>query len=277
MKSWVKLYTESNRDPKIGTLTWEQRGVWAALLALAGELDHRDAEDQETGRLDTVENVAWHLRIDRVQLETTIEALVHRNMIDAREGVLFVTHYWDRQRRAPSDARDATSERKRQQRERTRHECVTSLSRDVTSLDTDTEESREETEENNETIVSLSAGGLSESETREALAEWEQQKQERASGGNGLSDVARFYFDSFGRKRWANRIQEKAFADAEQTYGPEVMRSAIEWAGTRGFADVGRIVKAAETMAKNTGPPGVQSEKRQVIELTAEDMRGQSW
>ena len=56
MKSWVKLYTEINRDPKMAQFTWAQRGIWAALLALAGELDVRNGDGSESGELDTVEN-----------------------------------------------------------------------------------------------------------------------------------------------------------------------------------------------------------------------------
>ena len=73
MKTWIKLYTEINRDPDIGTLTWAQRGIWSALLALAGEIDDRDENEQETGRLDTSTRVAWSIRCDLAELDEAIQ------------------------------------------------------------------------------------------------------------------------------------------------------------------------------------------------------------
>ena len=63
MKTWVKLYTEIIDDPDQGTLTLAQRGIWSLFLALAGKIDDRDDAWNETGRLDTVERVAWMLRV----------------------------------------------------------------------------------------------------------------------------------------------------------------------------------------------------------------------
>lgn len=115
MKSWVKLYTEITRDPKIGSLSWAQRGIWTALLALAGELDVRDDEDRETGEIDTIPNIAWRLRCDEEELREALEAFQARDMIGLVEGscgaVVMVTHYGERQRRAESDRRAAVLER----------------------------------------------------------------------------------------------------------------------------------------------------------------------
>ena len=69
MKSWVKLWTDILRDPKMGELPLETWGLWCKLLALAGGLDHRDNEGNETGQLDSAEHVCWHLRLDTQDFE----------------------------------------------------------------------------------------------------------------------------------------------------------------------------------------------------------------
>lgn len=120
MKTWVKLYTEVNHDPAIGTLTWAQRGIWTALLALAGEIDDRDEYQAETGALDTLPNIAWRLRCDVGELRDAITAFAERNMVDERDGVFYITHYGKRQRRPPSAKPEAVKERV--QRHRAQHD-----------------------------------------------------------------------------------------------------------------------------------------------------------
>lgn len=156
MKTWVKLYTESIRDPKIGTLTWAQRGIWSALLCLAGELDVRDEAGNETGALDTLENVAWHIRCDVAELSDAVAAFEERGMIEEQDGILLITNYRKRQQRAPSDRREAVAARVKRHRARSSPACnehVTSAQRGVTppdteadtEADTDTEADAEET------------------------------------------------------------------------------------------------------------------------------------
>jgi hypothetical protein len=117
MKLWVKLYTEILDDPDQGTLTWAERGIWSALLALAGKLDHRE-RGYETGRLDTLERVAWHLRCSLDELSSAITAFTERGMVDERDGILYVTNYAKRQARPPSARPEAVAERVRRYRER---------------------------------------------------------------------------------------------------------------------------------------------------------------
>ena len=81
MKTWVKLHTKINHDSKMGTLTWAERGIWSALLALAGEIDDQD-EDGPTGLLDTIDNVAWRLRCDIDELEAALHSFIQRGMVD---------------------------------------------------------------------------------------------------------------------------------------------------------------------------------------------------
>ena len=90
MKTWVKFYTKTLRDPDMASLSWAQRGIWGALLALAGMLDDRDEHGRQTGRLDTFGSVAWHLRCDDDELTKALKALEIRGKIDTRDGVLFI-------------------------------------------------------------------------------------------------------------------------------------------------------------------------------------------
>lgn len=153
MKIWVKLYTETLRDPKIGSLSWAHRGIWSALLALAGELDHRNESGEETGELDTIGNVAWYLRCTEDELQEAVREFTQRRMVHEENGVLFVTNYPQRQSRPPSSRSEQVADRVRRYRERRakRNEDVTTLRKDSneaeTTLDTDTEiETEKETE-----------------------------------------------------------------------------------------------------------------------------------
>ncbi len=118
MKEWVKLHTQLLADPKIGTLSWAHRGMWSAMLALAGLIDDRDALDLETGKLDTLENVAWHLRCEVEMLAGALAELTRRGMVDDRDGILYITDYGKRQARPPSASREAIAGRVRRCRAR---------------------------------------------------------------------------------------------------------------------------------------------------------------
>ena len=140
MKSWVKLYTEINRDADMGTLTWAQRGIWSAFLALAGQIDDRDEEDDETGALDTPGRVAWHLRLSQDELDDALAAFTERGMVDERDGVLYLTNYPMRQQVPPSQRRPAQRDRQRAHRADAQcHNPVTTLSRDVTPSETESD------------------------------------------------------------------------------------------------------------------------------------------
>jgi len=119
MKSWVKLYTELNRDPKMAPLTWAQKGIWAALLALAGELDVRNGDGLETGQLYSVEDTAWSIRCDIKEFTETVEVLSRsvegkaRGLLYEQDGLLFVTNYGKRQARAREDPAQVAARQRR--------------------------------------------------------------------------------------------------------------------------------------------------------------------
>lgn len=150
MKTWVKVYTEINRDPDIGTLSWAQRGIWQALLALCGEIDDRDEDGAETGRMDTIDRVAWSIRCDMCELEEAIAAFEDRGMVE-RDGddVLWLPNYPKRQGRPLSSRPAAIAERVKRYRAKVQpdaneapvacNEDVTTLQRGVTPPDPDTD------------------------------------------------------------------------------------------------------------------------------------------
>jgi hypothetical protein len=147
MRSWIKLYTEILDDPDIGTLSNEQCGIFLKLLALAGRLDHRDDNDMETGRLDTVERVAWHLRCAVSEMQDAATAFTERGFLDERDGILYMTHYPDRQAHSPSEDRNAVAERVKRHRERKAHESnerVTPLQSERNNAVTPLDKNREE-------------------------------------------------------------------------------------------------------------------------------------
>ncbi|MFA5053672.1 MAG: hypothetical protein WC565_06425 [Parcubacteria group bacterium] len=146
MKTWVKLYTEVCTDPDIGELTLAQKGVWMMLLALAGQIDARDENDQETGELDTIGRVAWGIRCTTAELADALAAFADKGMVEERDGILWLPNYGKRQRRAPTDRHTAVAERVKRHRERkatASNEVVTTLqpacNEDVTSLESESD------------------------------------------------------------------------------------------------------------------------------------------
>lgn len=138
MKSWVKLYTEIVDDPDMSELTWAHKGIWSALLAAAGRLDHRDKDDNETGRLNTPEKTAWYIRCDLDEFKEAAKAFESLGMIDEREGILFVTNYNKRQARPPSASKEAVKARVSKHRDKVKREgndVTREAKQNVTPLD----------------------------------------------------------------------------------------------------------------------------------------------
>lgn len=147
MKQWIKDHTETIDDPKFCSLTWEQRGIFHALMLLAGQLDHKDDAETETGRLDTVENISFRIRCELCSLQVAVDKYIELRMVHVRKGIIYLTNYTKRQMRPPSAKTGAIHERVKRHRanlKRGRNEDVTPLhtegNEDVTTL----EEKREE-------------------------------------------------------------------------------------------------------------------------------------
>ena len=118
MKQWVKLWTEVVDDPDMDSLSLAEQGIWMRLLALAGKLDARDEDGNETGQLDTLDRVAWHIRVGVDELAAAVDAFTQLDMVDWRDGLLFVTHYGKRQARPPSEQPAAVTERVKRHRQK---------------------------------------------------------------------------------------------------------------------------------------------------------------
>jgi len=247
MKTWVKLYTEITRDPKMLTLTWAQRGIWSALLAMAGEIDDRDEDGAETGMVDTVEYAALRIRCDLPEFEAAIEAFTERGMIDERDGILCITKYGIRQGRAPSSRPAVVAQRVKRHREKQAaqeppvtppcNEDVTRVQRGVTPSDSDTDSDTD-----------------TESDSSGASAPSPSPKSHREIP-KGLTVAGREYFAQFRRSRWATNEQRKQFEDTERDVGSGVMLQAVKWGAANNISAVPKICSAAAKIKRDAGKP----------------------
>ena len=253
MKSWVKLYTEILDDPDQGTLSWAQRGMWSALLALAGKLDHREGErDTETGRLDTVDRIAWHLRCDPCELEEAVAAFTERGMVEERDGVLYLPNYAKRQARPVSARRNAVAQRVRAHRERQaeeRNEDVTTLQDDVTSVQRGVTPSDSETDSDTDTDSEV-VGADAPAPTAPAALPSPRKMP------SGLTVAGKEFFAQFGRQRWGTKAERERFEATEREVGSTVMMAAVRWAAENRIARVPAICSTARKMhQEGTGKP----------------------
>jgi DnaD/phage-associated family protein len=190
VRTWVKLYTEINRDPKMLRLTWAHRGIWSALLALAGEIDDQD-EEGPTGYVGPMDDAALLLRCDDAEFAEAVEAFEERGMVRVEEGILYLTRYADRQKRAPSSRREAVAERVKRHRRRkadarnvdvtTLHPDETTMQRGVTPPDTDTDTDTEtdtESEPESDALSSFSGDAVHAYENAIGLIAGETQTEE---------------------------------------------------------------------------------------------------
>jgi hypothetical protein len=232
MKTWVKLYTEINRDPDIGSLTWAQRGIWTALLALAGEIDDRDTDELETGRLDTIDRVAWSIRCDLPELEDAVQEFERRGMVAKDpDGELFLVNYPKRQGRPPSAKPSAVAERVQRHRDKAKAECnedVTRVQQGVTPSDTDPDPEKIQ----NRVEVSANA------ETQ----------------ASQLTDGQRYFLTAFGAKRFRTMAQKAAILALERDFGTDTLQRGVDWAAKQGM-NMGKAVISLETALPKWGKP----------------------
>jgi hypothetical protein len=114
MKTWVKLYTEMLNDLKMSKLTLAERGLWCLLIAMAGQVDNRDADDQPTGLLGTRADIAWCLRLAPADMEPMLQTLMGCGLLTNHEDQVTVRNYAKRQAIPESSKHDATAARQRQ-------------------------------------------------------------------------------------------------------------------------------------------------------------------
>jgi len=93
-KRWIKLYVTGWLH---GSIRWqftsEERGVWADLLAWAGEVQKEGLICDNDGRPLPRDFMANALNIKQILLDRVIAKSIHEGRLEDKEGVLFVTNY----------------------------------------------------------------------------------------------------------------------------------------------------------------------------------------
>lgn len=110
MRTWVKLYTEILRDPKMAALPDHRFRVCVNLFALAGQLD-------EDGRLGTTEDVAFHLRLEAADVADEMQSLAEVGVTMCKKGVWWLKNWQTRNGKAASDKPESRRERVQKWRE----------------------------------------------------------------------------------------------------------------------------------------------------------------
>ncbi|PWH20982.1 MAG: hypothetical protein DDG58_00105, partial [Ardenticatenia bacterium] len=126
MRRWIKLHTDIMDNPTIGRLSWEEKGIWLMLLALAGRIEDYNAYGELTGKLDTPENVAWHLRCSPEELAPVVEHFIQIGLLACDvDGVLYIPDF------AAAQAIDTSAERVQRYRQRRKAATATAQERDA--------------------------------------------------------------------------------------------------------------------------------------------------
>lgn len=137
---WYRMYHEARTDAKLRSLADDEFRVWFNLLCYAAEQDER-------GTIDASDSFVLALEVangDEELLSRAVTRLSRLRIVTERDNEIQFINFTERQYDKPSDAPEATRERKRKERERTSDsESVTPMSRDVTPSHA-LEESREE-------------------------------------------------------------------------------------------------------------------------------------
>jgi hypothetical protein len=131
MARWFRLYSEVVNDPKVQRLPCEDFRAWINLLCLASEND---------GRLPSIEDVAFALRMTVDGALTVVERLSNGGLIDrlngGPNGYHYAPHGWDK-RQYKSDTSTERVKRFRQRSE------TVSVTPPETEADTDTDLKKE--------------------------------------------------------------------------------------------------------------------------------------
>lgn len=110
MRTWVKLYTEILRDPKMHNLGDRPFRMCINLIALAGQLD-------ENGRLGCPEDIAFHLRLDPSETTAILKELEEIRVTCNKKGIWWLKNWTKRNGKPISDSRQAVRDRVQKYRE----------------------------------------------------------------------------------------------------------------------------------------------------------------
>lgn len=102
-KYWIKFYHEALDDPKTARLPDNLWRRFFECCLLAGEAGYDD-DDPQNGRLPSVADMSWRLRVDEETLSTELDALARKGLIEYRantvlDGHWFITRFNERQRK----------------------------------------------------------------------------------------------------------------------------------------------------------------------------------
>lgn len=102
-KYWIKFYHEALDDPKTARLPDNLWRRFFECCLLAGEAGYED-DDPQNGRLPSVADMSWRLRVDEETLSTELDALARKGLIEYRanavlDGHWFITRFNERQRK----------------------------------------------------------------------------------------------------------------------------------------------------------------------------------
>jgi phage replication O-like protein O len=81
----------------------------------------------------------------------------------------------------------------------------------------------------------------------------EQEGSSTPSTLTATTEVSRYLFEKTNRKRWANFVQKEKFEACENQVGVKVMKDAVDWALTRGIADIKSMITTAQKKARGGG------------------------
>lgn len=139
MRTWVKLYTEILRDPKLAAMPDHRFRVCINLIALAGQLD-------KDGLLGTTDEIAFHLRLDPADASAELEELASVRVTVCKKGVWSLKNWNERNGKVASDKPESRRERVQKWRENKAKadEVKRQGNADVTPLHRERNGSREE-------------------------------------------------------------------------------------------------------------------------------------
>jgi len=145
--NWLRLYSEARNDRKLASFTDAEFRVWFNLLCMAGESRQRGTVAYDDLDLLALETANGDVEL----LAATLAKMTRLKMVSGDGQTITFLHWDDRQYDKPSDAPDATRERKQRSRDKARQgrddTPVTPMSRDVTpghATYTENKQNREE-------------------------------------------------------------------------------------------------------------------------------------
>jgi len=88
-----------------------------------------------------------------------------------------------------------------------------------------------------------------------------------------VSEAQAYWWEQFGRAKWATKEQRRRFLEVEQKVGTAILKDAIRWAAQTGVPNIQAIYTAAEKMWKRTAdgraspiaPPPRQTREVRVV------------